>query len=130
MVDFCDVCDNMLYIKDDNQSLVKYCKHCSFSKTLTATQGAFKIVETIYSEDDLLYMQKQNKYLRFDPTLPRVKDKAIHCLNPVCTGPKDESQVLFVKYHPVHMKYFYCCDYCGFTWRTDDMKKWCKALIE
>lgn len=123
MMDFCDVCDNMLYIKDENRTLVKYCKHCNFSKAMTMAQGALRIAETIYSEDDLLYMQKQNKYLRFDPTLPRVKDPSIVCPNAACTGPKEESQVLYVKYHPIHMKYFYCCDYCGYVWRMDDVKK-------
>lgn len=123
MMDFCDVCDNMLYIKDEERTLVKYCKHCDFSKALTSAQGAFKIAETVYSEDELLYKQKQNKYLRFDPTLPRVMDGSIVCPNSECNGPKDKSQVLYVKYHPVHMKYLYCCDFCGYNWRMDDVKK-------
>jgi DNA-directed RNA polymerase subunit M/transcription elongation factor TFIIS len=122
-MEFCDVCDNMLYIKDENRKLVKYCKHCSFSKTLDVQQGAIKISETMYSEDDLLFMQYQNKYLRHDPTLPRVRDPSIVCPSSDCTGDKENPQVLYVKYHPVHMKYFYCCDYCGYTWRSDEAKK-------
>lgn len=119
-MEFCEVCDNMLYIKDNEGSLMKYCKHCGFTKTLDAAAGALKISETVYSEDDLLYMQYQNKYLRFDPSLPRVRDPAIQCPNDDCTGPRQEPQILYVKYHPVHMKYFYCCDYCGHTWRMHE----------
>lgn len=122
-MEFCDDCDNLLYMKDSQGKLVKYCKFCNFSKELDPrTAGAFKVTQTMYSEDDLLYKQHQNKYLRFDPTLPRVQDPNIKCPNEACTGPKDTPRVLYVKYHPVHMKYFYCCEYCGYTWKLDEQK--------
>lgn len=119
-MEFCDICDNMLYMKQQENSLTKYCKHCDFSKEVDGPSSgrALKVMETLYSEDDLLYMQHQNKYLRFDPTLPRVQDPHIVCPSESCPGPKDKPQVVYVKYHPVHMKYFYCCDYCGTSWRT------------
>lgn len=120
-MEFCGTCDNLLYLKsEENHRLVKYCKCCGFSKTEEAMR-AFKVSSTLYSEDDLLYAQCQNKYLRFDPTLPRVRDPdpKLACPNPDCSGPKDQPQVLYVKYHPVHMKYFYCCDYCSTTWKAD-----------
>lgn len=126
-MEFCDICENLLYLRsDEGAALVKYCKHCTFSKRETPDgRGAVKIAESLYSEDDLLYLQYQNKYLRFDPTLPRVSDSAITCPNQSCTGPKEahdkgkefKPQVLYVKYHPVNMKYLYCCDYCGTTWK-------------
>ena len=121
-MEFCDICDNLLYLKsDENSALIKYCKHCTFSKSESIQgRGAVKISESLYSEDDLLYLQYQNKYLRFDPTLPRVSDPTITCpnMNTTCTGPKDKPQVLYIKYHPIHMKYLYCCDYCGTTWKS------------
>jgi hypothetical protein len=111
-------------------ALVKYCKHCTFSKTESYQNGhgAIKISESLYSDDDLLYLQFQNKYIRFDPTLPRVSDPALSCPNGDCPGPKEAAakgvefkhQVLYVKYHPVNMKYLYCCDYCGTTWKQAD----------
>ena len=58
------MCDNMLYVKtNENKQLVKYCKHCEFEKIET-TNSAIRISQTIYSEDDLLYNQNVNKYLR------------------------------------------------------------------
>lgn len=118
-MEFCDICRNMLFVKTQDDALVKHCKHCLFSKELDSTK-AVKITETLYSEDDLLYMQHLNKYIRFDPTLPRTSD--IQCTNSGCSGPKNESRIIVYKYHPVHMKYFYCCDYCGHSWRTESKK--------
>jgi len=121
---FCDICDNLLYLRseeteDDTFKLTMYCKHCDFVEALPTTTSGMKVTETLYSEDDLLFMQYKNKYLKYDPTLPRSVDTALVCPNTECTGPKDKPQVIFVKYHPVHMKYLYCCDYCGEIWRNE-----------
>ena len=128
-MEFCEICDNLLYLKADEESaLIKYCKHCSFSKKETIHgRSAVRVAESLYSEDDLLYLQFQNKYLRYDPTLPRVCDPALACPNGDCSGRIDAekagieytNQVLYIKYHPIHMKYMYCCDYCGTIWRQD-----------
>lgn len=118
-MEFCEICDNLLYLRaESNTTLVKYCKHCSFSVVSPTGSAAIKIAETLYSEDDLLYLQYKNKYLRCDPTLPRSSDAALVCPNGDCSGPRDKPQVIYVKYHPVHMKYLYCCDYCGTIWRS------------
>ena len=120
-MEFCEVCDNLLYIRSDaDRSLEKYCRRCKFSKT-EPNVTAFKVTGTIYSEDNLLYLQHNNKYLRHDPTLPRVKDPALVCPNKDCTGDKNNPQILYVKYHPVHMKYLYCCDACGWTWKGEKL---------
>ena len=72
-MEFCEVCENLLYLRsDEDNSLIKYCRHCTFSKSENAnTNKAIKISQTLYSEDDMLYLQFQNKYLRCDPTLPK-----------------------------------------------------------
>ena len=129
-MEFCDICDNLLYLRaENNTTLIKYCKHCNFVKNDESANGgvsrSVKVAESLYSDDDLLYLQFQNKYLRYDPSLPRVSDPSITCPNGDCVGPKDaakngiefKNQVLYIKYHPIHMKYLYCCDYCGTTWR-------------
>jgi DNA-directed RNA polymerase subunit M/transcription elongation factor TFIIS len=119
-MEFCDVCDNMLYMKtDESRHLIKYCKHCDFSKVETDINGCVKISGTMYTEDDLLYNQNINKYLRYDQTLRRINDEHIKCPNADCetmTGDKQQ-QVLYIKYHPQNMKYLYVCDHCGHIWR-------------
>lgn len=123
-MDFCEACDNLLFLRsEDDKALVKYCKHCSFTKRENeALRKAVKVTQTLYSEDDLLYLQYKNKYLRCDPTLPRIRDPALPCPNAECSGPRDAPQVIYIKYHPVHMKYLYCCDYCGTMWRGEQEK--------
>jgi len=124
-MEFCDICFNMIYIKSsecgDNQSLteptlIKFCKHCKYEKEDT-NKKSVKVSETIYTEDDLLYNQQINQYLRFDPSLRRIKDPNIKCTN--CDIPEDKRQIIPIKYHPAHMKYFYVCDNCGYTWREN-----------
>jgi DNA-directed RNA polymerase subunit M/transcription elongation factor TFIIS len=118
-MEFCKVCNNLLYIKtEEDQSLTHYCKYCKFEEHDEPTLGkAICISKTMYEEDDLLYMQQQNAYLRFDPTLPRVQDSSMVCPNAECKGDREKPQIIYVKYHTVHMKYFYICDYCGYCWR-------------
>ena len=125
-MEFCKVCQNLLYLKTElDQSLTRYCKNCKFQQQDAPVLGkAVCVSKTMYSEDDLLYMQHKNAFLRFDPTLPRVQDPNIICENSECTGPRDKPQIIYMKYHPVHMKYFYTCDYCGHSWRKkNDVKK-------
>lgn len=116
-MEFCEVCDNMLYVKtNEKKELVKYCKHCSFEKKETINT-AIRISQTIYSEDDLLYNQNINEYLRFDPTLRRIKDPHINCPNKDCTSEPDNNQVIYIKYDSKNMKYLYVCETCGETWK-------------
>lgn len=106
-------------MQNENKCLVKFCKHCEFEK-IEPTDKAIKISETIYSEDDLLYNQHVNKYLRYDPTLRRINDNIIKCPSKDCKTHKEkdiEQQLLYIKYDPANMKYLYVCDHCGYTWR-------------
>lgn len=122
-MEFCSKCDNLLYFRCPNDNVLeKHCRKCDFVKTEQSTKS-FKVTSTMYSEDDLLYLQFKNKYLRFDPTLPRVRDASLRCPNKECTGPAEKSQILYVKYHPTHMKFLYCCDYCGTMWRQEQTEK-------
>jgi|TARA_B000000475_G_C15993443_1_gene445986 DNA-directed RNA polymerase subunit M/transcription elongation factor TFIIS len=118
-MEFCEVCDNMLYVKtNEDKQLVKYCKHCAFEK-IESSNTAIKISQTIYSEDDLLYNQHVNKYLRFDPTLRRIIDPHIACPNTECSAPPDKNQVIYIKYDSKNMKYLYVCETCGETWKQN-----------
>lgn len=121
-MEFCEICNNLLYLRSEqDNTLEKYCRRCNFVKKESGSgKKAFKVASTMYSEDDLLYLQFKNKYLRYDPTLPRVQDQALQCPNKECNGDREKPQILYIKYHPVHMKYLYCCDHCGWTWRDDE----------
>jgi len=109
----------MLYIRGgSSKNLIKFCKHCKNEKEENNSK-AIKISETIYTQDDLLYNQNVNKYLKYDPTLRRIKDELIKCTNNDCNASPDEQQILYIKYDHLNMNYFYVCDHCGFTWRQN-----------
>lgn len=127
-MEFCEFCNNMIYLRTDNQNnLVKYCKNCKAKQVVEAGEAGrmpYKISHTLYSDDDLLYLQHQNKYLRFDPTLPRICDPTMQCPNEACEGKREnkEGRLLYIKYHPVDLKYLYSCDHCGHCGLYEEFK--------
>lgn len=134
-MEFCDICQNMIYLGADGQNnLVKYCKNCKVKNVIEANQPGrqpYKISHTLYSDDDLLYLQHKNEYLRYDPTLPRICDPTIQCPNESCDGKRTNqaSRVLYIKYHPVDLKYLYCCDHCGYCGLYDEFSVTTKTRV-
>ena len=119
-MEFCTVCKNLLYLQlNEDKQLEKHCRFCQES-TLEEKKGV-RISKAVYSDDDLLYMYHQNPYLKYDPTLPRINN--VPCPNRECTG--KPSQVIYVKYNPIKMSYFYICEHCSHTWKDEktDVRK-------
>lgn len=113
---FCNICDNYLFMKlDDENKLEYFCKSCN--NTIASTQNeSVCVLGNEYVDDDTKYKQYMTKYIKFDPTLPRVKN--IPCPNKQCTKPKDEDNVVaFIKYDFDNMRYMYNCGYCGHFWK-------------
>lgn len=121
-MNFCDDCDNMLYISVDNENkLIYYCKNCSFIKYGDLSNGSICVIEDNRVSDDIKYIQFLNKYIKHDVTIPRVKN--INCPNEECTKKKEEeNQVMYIKYDNKNMKYMYHCCYCENFWKIDDNK--------
>ena len=123
-MEFCDICNNMIYIKteqgDAGPALVRHCRFCGFEQKDAAVSGhCICIARTNYSEDELLYTFHQNEFLRFDPALPRVREPTLRCPK-ACEGSAKDARFIYIKYHPVDMKYFYACDHCGESFRLGD----------
>lgn len=114
---FCSYCDNMMYIKlDDNRKLVYYCKNCSFSQE-EASNGSVCILDSNHIDEDTSIQRFVNKNLKHDKTLPRVNN--IDCANANCTrGASEPKEVIFVKYDFENMKYLYHCPYCEYFWKS------------
>ena len=115
---FCNLCHNFAYIKlDDDNHLQYHCKNCDNIIQNTETNSVC-ITENNFTSDEANYKQYINKYLKHDPTLPRVNN--IQCVNPKCTKKDDEeNEVIFVKYDFIHMKYMYHCTYCDHFWKME-----------
>lgn len=123
---FCNVCNQMTYVsvREDDEAkpiMSYYCKNCGFTEDRKASEGSECIIENNYSDDIVSYKQYMNPYIKFDLTLPRVKN--IACVNKECTKPKDkDNEVIYIKYDSTNMKFLYHCCYCDSFWRTDDFK--------
>lgn len=78
---FCPNCKFMVYtkLKDDNKSLINYCKNCQWSGELENKNNL--IYQRNYQEDFIADKVISNKYTIFDSTLPRV---AYTCVNNDC----------------------------------------------
>lgn len=113
---FCSICDNFLYIKlDDEQKMMYHCKNCNNTE-VTTTTGSLCIMDNNYIDDDTNYKQYINKYIKHDPTLPRVKN--ITCINESCTKPPEKNnEIIYVKYDFENMKYMYHCVFCKHFWK-------------
>ena len=120
-MEFCDLCENMLYIKiavldNEKEQLKHYCKNCNFEKNLP-NDKSIPIVENNYEKEDINYEIFVNPYIKYDPTLPRVNN--IKCVNKECSSKEKEkkNEVIYIKYDNEEMKYLYYCIHCENFWK-------------
>lgn len=125
---FCTTCHNMLYLRLDKGAMQYHCKNCTL--TIDATDeptgsssdssGLSKLTRTCVIDNNYMddwHKQYITPYIAYDPTLPRTS--AIACINDKCIRPADKnSEVIYVKYDPVNLKYLYFCCHCGTYWKT------------
>ncbi len=111
---FCEFCENMLYVTvAPDKNLVYYCKNCENKVIETKEKGSICVIDDNKIDDVTKYSQYINKYIKHDPTLPRVNN--IKCVNEKCkthTDPSIEKEVIYLKYDFVNMKYLYHCCHC------------------
>lgn len=106
-MEFCKNCRNMLYIISSEKTLQKNCKHCN-TTDIIESENAIKLSETIYSNDELLFQQNCNNYIREDPTLRRVQDPNVNNGKPT----------IYIKYNPKDMNYMYVCPETNKIWKN------------
>jgi DNA-directed RNA polymerase subunit M/transcription elongation factor TFIIS len=113
---FCQ-CGNMLYVSVDSadKKLEYYCKTCNNREKKDAQESEL-IISDNKIDDTIKYSKYINKYIKYDPSLPRVNN--ITCVNTNCTKKHDQmSEVIFIKYDAVNMKYLYYCVHCDNFWK-------------
>ncbi len=114
-MNFCNSCHNLLYLKKDE--LQYYCRFCgnNDNENLTIDKHVYS---NQYLNDDIINRYVQNPYLLDDPTLPRLKN--IKCINDNCitNTSKTQSDVIFIKYNYINMKYLYICTKCKSSWKN------------
>jgi len=124
-MEFCDFCENMLYVKcfetDDNEDaddeVVKYyCKNCDMMRELPSKSV------TVFSEKRFDTTQGANEHvinpnIEYDHTIPHVNN--IMCPNKACTKKSEEdNDVMFVKTDPINLSFTYYCVHCKHFWQN------------
>jgi DNA-directed RNA polymerase subunit M/transcription elongation factor TFIIS len=108
-MNFCDTCDNMLYVHvntDDNE-LTYNCKTCGkeYNASINKTNCVY---EENYNIDVIRKETLLNEYTFNDPTLP--KAIGIKCPNKEC--PSKKPNIIYINYDNKNMKYIYVCLDC------------------
>lgn len=117
---FCDVCDNLVYIKLTDGRLTNQCNYCGCAYPVETSNEP--VTDTDYRDDRAKYHHLLTDLLHEDPTLPRVDD--VKCPNGKCTRPaRAKGDVLYVKYDANNMRFLYSCAHCKAFWGPEDLKE-------
>ena len=117
---FCDVCQNMYYIRIDSEEsskLIYYCRKCG-NENHELTSDNVCVSKTVLKQTEQTFTHVINDYTKFDPTLPRFN--SILCPNSECsTNTKDTPrEIIYIRYDEINLKYVYLCSTCDTTWTT------------
>jgi len=126
IIDFCDVCNNMLYMQIDifeegkKQELNYICKNCNNKQKKNSDTGNCVFKKNYNTGRQKNYREILNKYTTLDPTLPRVTN--IKCPNENCLSNKKKDpaqrEVVYLKYDSKNMKFLYVCCVCETAWKN------------
>jgi DNA-directed RNA polymerase subunit M/transcription elongation factor TFIIS len=116
-IEFCPNDDNMLYIKLDDQSNLKY--YCNLCKAEYETKNKC-VFKQNYDVNSYSHKTYVNENIFEDPTLPRLGN--IKCINDECPTNKQgvAKEVLYIKYSKKDMLYLYCCAVCKHKWTSSN----------
>ena len=135
---FCSICDNMYYISvTPENELQYYCRNCgNIDNTVASENICVSKVNVKHSTTPQSFSQVVNKYTKLDPTLPRIH--TMRCPNDECPSNeggggrggasaeggagahnKPKSEIIYVRYDDINLKYVYLCAKCDKVWNTD-----------
>ena len=119
---FCKCCQNMFYIRIDNEDsnkLIYYCRNCGTEDTFVEQESVCVSKTQIKSKKkNQSFSHFINQYTKLDPTLPRTNK--ILCPSADClTNTKDEPrEIIYIRYDDVNIKYVYLCSCCDTVWKA------------
>jgi DNA-directed RNA polymerase subunit M/transcription elongation factor TFIIS len=123
-MDFCSTCDNMYYIKLENEecdNIIYYCKNCGNVDNELLNTSKCIIKENINKTEDKFNIYV-NKYTKLDITLPRIN--YIKCPNDNCDSNVEKfdnanKEIIYIRSDDINMKYIYLCTHCDYIWKTN-----------
>jgi len=117
-VAFCSKCENMMYLfhTEDTKELYYCCKSCGNKEKIEQNK------HLIYKDDqeplDKGEIINSNSYITHDITLPSISGNSnIKCNNELCDA--EETDIKYIKYDELNMKYIYICNHCGYKWKNN-----------
>ena len=108
-MEFCDVCDNMLYLDPTPDGLAHLCKKCGHQKPVDGS--VVSSVVFVKPEQTVSI----NRYTKFDPTLPRAP--TVPCPTQGCKNEHLPSNVIYYRYNHADLKYIFMCPECDVLWK-------------
>ena len=120
---FCSVCNNMYYLRIDENNPNKldyYCRNCGHEDKSLAHEN-MSISKTFIKKNAQSFNHIINEYTKLDPTLPRVS--TVLCPNPECeTNTKNtKREIIYIRYDDTNMKYVYLCSECSTIWQISNV---------
>ena len=112
---FCEHCDNLLYLRADGAALVMHCKLCLRSAPASEERLKAPVFENARigrDLDDAKFRAYLTPDIRHDITLPRATN--VRCPGG-CPG---GTEVIFAKYDAVDLRFLYFCTGCEAFWRA------------
>ena len=120
-MEFCDFCENMLFIKcsetEDGEEIVNYyCKNCDSMREIP-TNSVTVFAEKMFDQNHVTNEQFINPNIEHDHTIPHVNN--IVCPNTHCTkSPEGENDVMYVKTNQINLSFTYYCVHCKHFWQN------------
>lgn len=116
----------MYYIsidEKDTNKLTYYCRKCGDIDDAATNQEIQCVLNTNLKKEEQKFQHIMNKYIKLDPTLPRIHN--IPCPNEHCESNKSEDdkdhkqrEVIYIRYDNNNLKYIYMCCICNQTWHS------------
>ena len=137
--DFCKVCRYYLYLDQNEDKLRRICRNCGYQEQM---KGGLILEIDLKEKTSEGYKILMNEFTKDDPTLPHVHN--LRCPSRACPSNKGraypmdnpdadaaqaaqaavedkgevESDVIYLKYDAINMKYLYICNVCDTKWRS------------
>jgi DNA-directed RNA polymerase subunit M/transcription elongation factor TFIIS len=108
---FCKECDNKLFPTEEDDNLWNKCMECGFKEEYIQS-----IIEKKMYKGKENHVDDNNKFLIYDPTIPRTIHK--QCPNKNCISIKNPElqEAVFIQ-DPVTVKLTYICVNCNTEWK-------------
>jgi DNA-directed RNA polymerase subunit M/transcription elongation factor TFIIS len=109
---FCDVCENMLYQQDGSSMFCRVCHEVTEAKQKTFISR--RELSGNSSVKALIRKQIVTPYTKFDPTLPHTRMNCVNNKN--ATGACTNTDIIAIRYDEDALKYMYLCPACDAIW--------------